>query len=155
MSKAFTKDDAAPEPPVSRRRAPIPAGVPNYVTERGLRALREELTQMDAATHRPEGFAARRAELEERIAGATPVPAPHDRTEIRFGAQVEVAGAGDRREIQIVGIDEADPGLGLVAFTAPLARALLGRRVADVVSVRTPGGDEELQITSIRYGGSD
>ena len=155
MSKAFTKDDAAPEPPVSRRRAPIPAGVPNYVTARGLRALRDELTEMDAMTSRPEGFAARRAELEERIAGATVVSAPQDRDEVRFGALVEIESAGDRREIQIVGIDEAEPGLGLVAFTAPLARALLGRGVADIVRVRTPGGDEELQITSIRYPGTD
>jgi transcription elongation factor GreB len=155
VSKAFTKDDAAPEPPVSRRRPPIPAGVPNYVTERGLRALRDELAEMDAAAHRPEGFAARRAELEERIAGATPVPAPHDRGEIRFGARVEIEAGGNRREVQIVGVDEADPGLGLVAFTAPLARALLGRRVADIVSVQTPGGEEELRITSIRYQGAD
>ncbi len=150
MSKAFTRDDAAPEPPVSRRRPPIPAGVSNYVTERGLRALRDELAEMDAVTPRPQGFAARRAELEARIAGATLVPAPHDRGEIRFGARVEVEGPSGRREIQIVGVDEADPGLGLVAFTAPLARALLGRRVGDVVSVQTPGGDEELQVMSIQ-----
>lgn len=151
MSKAFTKDDAPPEPPVSRRRPPIPAGVPNYVTERGLRALRDELTEMDAAAARPEGSASRRAELEERIASAVLVSAPHDRSEVRFGASVEIEGPGGRRELRIVGIDEADPGSGLVAFTAPLARAMFGRRVADVVSVQTPGGDEELQIVAIRY----
>ncbi|HVV49371.1 MAG TPA: GreA/GreB family elongation factor [Polyangia bacterium] len=151
MSKAFTKDDAPPEPPVARRRAPLPAGVPNYVTGRGLQALRDELGALEAAQPRPEGFAARRAELEERIAAATVVPAPRDRDEIRFGARVEVEGAEGRREIQIVGVDEAEPGLGRVAFTAPLARALLGRRLADTVSVRTPGGDEALQIVSIRY----
>ncbi len=74
---------------------------------------------------------------------------------MRFGARIELESAGERRELQIVGIDESDPSLGLVAFTAPLARALLGRRVSDIVSVRTPGGDEELQITSIRYQGTD
>jgi transcription elongation factor GreB len=144
VSKAFTKDDRPEEPVVVRHRPPLPDGVPNYVTRRGLQTLRDQL----AATELP----ARRGELEQRIATAVPTPPPADRGEIRFGARATTRG-GDRqtRQIEIVGVDEADPAAGRVAFVAPLARALLGRRVGDLVTVRTPGGDEEVEILAIDY----
>ena len=42
VSKAFTKDDGPEVGPLLRRRAPLPEGTPNYVTPRGLRALRNK-----------------------------------------------------------------------------------------------------------------
>ena len=160
VSKAFTKEDGPAEAPILRRRAPLPAGVPNYVTARGLRALRDELAALDAgAAAGPAGpdaqaQAARRAELEQRIASAVVTPPPADRAEIRFGARVRAAAAGgDAREVRIVGVDEADPAAHAIAFVAPLARALLGRRVGDVVSVSTPGGEEELTVVAVTYEG--
>jgi transcription elongation factor GreB len=79
-------------------------------------------------------------------------PPPADRDEIRFGARVKIQDAtGILRELQIVGVDEADPGQGLVAFVAPLARALLGARVGDQVTVRAPGGVEELEVLAVGY----
>ncbi len=79
-------------------------------------------------------------------------PPPVDRDEIRFGARVKMRdAAGALREIQIVGVDEADPGKGLVAFLAPLARALLGRRAGDQVTVRAPGGADELEVLAVDY----
>jgi transcription elongation factor GreB len=143
VSKAFTRDDRPDEPLVVRRRAALPDGVPNYVTPRGMRALRDE--------HAGAG-GARRAELEQQIAGALLAPAPADRGEIRFGARVTLrAGDGQARKIQIVGVDEADPAAGSIAFVAPLARALLGHRAGDVVTARSPGGTEELEVTAIDY----
>jgi transcription elongation factor GreB len=158
VSKAFTKEDGPADAPILRRRAPLPAGVPNYVTPRGLEALRAELAVLDAGA--PAGASApdvqahgaRRAELEQRIASAVVTPPPADRGEIRFGARVRASTAGgDVRDIQIVGVDEADPAANTIAFVAPLARALLGRRVGDVVSVRTPGGEEELSVLAVTY----
>jgi transcription elongation factor GreB len=158
VSKAFTKDDGPAEAPIPRRRAPLPAGVPNYVTARGLRALRDELAALDATA--PAGatavdvqaHAARRAELEQRIAGAVVTPPPADRAEIRFGARVRAAtSGGDVRDIRIVGVDEADPAAHAIAFVAPLARALLGRRAGDVVTVRAPAGEEELTVLDVAY----
>lgn len=144
MSKAFTKDDRPDEPLVVRRRASLPEGVPNYVTPRWARLLRERLA---AAT------GAHRAELERRIATAVVAAAPGERDEIRFGARVKLrSGDGQSRTIEIVGVDEADPGVGLIAFVAPLARALLGRRAGDVVTVRSPGGSDEMTVTSVDYG---
>jgi transcription elongation factor GreB len=160
VSKAFTKEDGLAEAPVLRRRAPLPAGVPNYVTPHGLRALRDELAAMDAnapagaTTADAQAHAARRAELEQRIAGAVVPAPPADRAEIRFGARVRATtAAGEVRDVQIVGVDEADPAAHAIAFVAPLARALLGRRVGDVVSVRTPGGEEELTVVGVAYEG--
>ena len=144
MSKAFTKDDRPDEPVIVRHRPSLPEGLPNYTTRRGLKNLRDQL-----ATTEP---GARRAELEQRIATAVLPPPPADRDEIRFGARVKIRdAAGALRELQVVGVDEADPGQGLVAFVAPLARALLGARVGDLVTVRAPGGVEELEVLAVDY----
>jgi transcription elongation factor GreB len=155
VSKAFTKDDGPEVGPLLRRRAPLPEGTPNYVTSRGLRALRDELARLDtvpSSVESPEARTAWRIELEHRIATAIVAPPPEHRDEIRLGATVSVQDAeGKARELQIVGVDEADAARGLIAFTAPLARALLGRRVADIVSVRRPGGEDELTIVGIAY----
>lgn len=156
MSKAFTKDDGPDAPPVPRRRAPLPADASNYVTRRGLGLLRDELARLDAAA--PHGgpterqaHASWRAELEDRITTAVVPPAPADQDEIRFGARVGLSSAAGPRELQIVGVDQADPASHLIAFTAPLARALLGRRVGDTVTARSPGGEDELAIESVSY----
>lgn len=143
MSKAFTKDDRPDEPLVVRRRVTLPDGVPNYVTRRWMRLLREQLA---VATGTP------RAELEQRIATAVLAPPPGDRDEIRFGARVTLhTEDGQERQVQIVGLDEANPAAGLIAFVAPLARALLGHRAGDTVTARTPGGAGELSVTAIDY----
>lgn len=165
MSKAFTKDDAAELTPVLPGRVPLPSGVPNYVTPRGLALLREELAQLHAerarvaASDAPERLRllasrdARLAELEARLGSVTLVdPATQPRDTVRFGARVTVrVGSGEERTYQLVGVDEADAAHGRVAFIAPLARALLGRRVGEVVLLRTPRGEEELELIGLDY----
>ena len=166
MSKAFTKDDDAAAPPVVPRRAPLPEGQTNYVTARGLALLRAELTALRAEQARRDTSAdaapdtallERLAELEERLALTELVtpgrPAP---SEVRFGAVVTVrAEAGTERTFSIVGVDEANASEGRVAFVAPIARALLGKRSGDVATVRAPHGDEELEIVRIVYEPSE
>lgn len=171
MSKAFTKDGAPEALLVLRPRAPLPAGVPNYVTARGLGLLRTELAALEAARARftaDESDDAERArrlavnasrvrELSARIASAQvvdPRAQPHD--EVRFGATVTVRtlsgpGAGEERRLQIVGVDEADAAAGRVAFTAPIARAVLGHRAGETVLLRVAQGEEELGIVTIDY----
>ena len=162
MSKAFTKDDDAAGAPLVPRRAPLPAGHPNYVTARGLALLRAELTALRAEQTRraPNADTApdaalleRLAELEERLAATelvTPLnPAP---SEVRFGAIVTVrTGAGPERTFSIVGVDEANASEGRIAFVAPIARALLGKRRGDVTTFRAPHGEEELEIVRVAY----
>jgi transcription elongation factor GreB len=159
VSKAFTDEEAAEAPPVVVPRPPLPEGVPNYVTERGLALLREELAALQSerapeGPERPQALAAlaqRRAQLEQRIASAELVPRPDDADVVRFGAHVRVEGAEGERGYQIVGVDEADAGGGRIAFVSPLARALLGRRVGDVVRVRLPKGEEELEVVAVGW----
>lgn len=126
-----------------RHRASLPEGVPNYVTRRGLGLLREQLVTA-AGAHR--------AELERRIAGAVLTAPPDDRDEVRFGARLTLrTGDGQTRQIQIVGVDESDPAAGLIAFVAPLARTLLGHRAGDTVTVRAPGGADDVTVAAVDY----
>ncbi len=166
MSKAFTKDDAVEEPLVVPARAPLPAGVTNYVTARGLELLRAEFAALEAERRRLEGgggdeaeraraiVTGRLAELGTRLGSAVVFdPRAGVQDEVRFGATVTLRAAnGDERRFQIVGVDEADAAHGRVAFLAPIARAVLGRRVGDVVGVRTGRGEEELELVAIDYG---
>jgi transcription elongation factor GreB len=72
--------------------------------------------------------------------------------QVFFGATVTVANVrGEERTISIVGIDEIDTQRGYVSWISPMARALLKAREGDTVSVRTPGGIEELDVVSVRY----
>lgn len=163
MSRAFVKEDAEAAPVVPRR-APLPEGVHNYVTPRGLRLLREELAALHeslVARERAEGagrsdsaaLRERIAELEGRIASAEPIDATAGLPGVvRFGARVTVRGEdGGERSYQLVGVDEANAADGRVAFLSPLARAVLGKRVGDVVAWRTPRGEEELELVAIDF----
>ena len=72
--------------------------------------------------------------------------------QIYFGATVTVADtSGDERTIAIVGVDEIDPARGYISWISPMARALLKAREGDTVTMRTPGGIEEIEILRVRY----
>jgi transcription elongation factor GreB len=74
------------------------------------------------------------------------------RGEVRFGATVELADEDDeRRTITIVGDDEADAGRGLVGWSAPLARALIGAKAGDERIVRLPAGEKSYEVIRISY----
>jgi transcription elongation factor GreB len=165
MSKAFTKDEDGAGELLVVPRAPLPAGLPNYVTPRGLAALRAEELQLEreraaidaldvadrmALRH---ALAQRLAELQARIASATVVdPGLQLHDEVRFGATVRVRSrAGEERAYEIVGVDEADAEHGRIAFSSPLARALLGKRQGDSAELRTPRATEELEVVHIAY----
>ena len=159
MNKAFTKDEGeSVDTVVVPPRAPLPEGTPNYVTATGLALLRAELEDLQGRRHgvadpaERQVLDARLSDLEDRVASAQPVDASQQpRDQVRFGATVTVESDAGLRRYRIVGVDEADASRGRVAFTAPLARALLGKRVGDVAEVRTPAGEEELDVLEIDY----
>ena len=66
-------------------------------------------------------------------------------------SEVVVESAAGEKRYQIVGVDEADAAQGRISFVSPLARALLGRAAGDVVRLRTPRGDEELEVVAVEY----
>lgn len=74
------------------------------------------------------------------------------RDRVFFGATVTFARADDREQtVTIVGVDEADSSAGRISWVSPVARALLGAGVGDVVQVRTPQGTEPLEVVALRY----
>jgi transcription elongation factor GreB len=161
MSKAFTSEEATLELVVAPR-PPLPAGVPNYVTPRGLELLRAERRSLEAERAEIErgseegrgaalaAWSVRLAELDRRLASAQRVERTPGASAVRFGSRVTVADEhGDEKTIEIVGVDEADPEHGKIAFLAPLAQALLGREAGDSVNVATPGKQRTLEIVTI------
>lgn len=77
---------------------------------------------------------------------------PSDRSRVFFGAWIELLDAeGETRRYRIVGADETDAAAGLISVDSPVARALLGKVEGDVVQVRLPGGEAELEIAAVRY----
>jgi transcription elongation factor GreB len=166
VSKAFTREEPIEAPEVVPARAPLPEGAVNYVTPRGMELLRAEARELALERADAEGaleggeraralsrLARRRADLDERIASAVVVEPPEEPSdEVRFGAEVTLRGEdGRERRYRIVGVDEASPGEGRIAFVSPVARALLGRQVGDTATVRTPRGSEELEVLAVAY----
>ncbi len=75
-----------------------------------------------------------------------------DRGGVRFGATVELVDEnGKVSRYRIVGPDEADPSQGRISFKSPLGSSLMKRKVGDVILVRRPAGEIEVEIRSITY----
>jgi transcription elongation factor GreA len=72
---------------------------------------------------------------------------------IVFGSTVELLDEQTGKEIvyKIVGEDEADLKVGMISFTSPIARALIGRNEGDEVSFSAPGGDKRYEVIGVRY----
>ena len=74
------------------------------------------------------------------------------RGKIIFGSTVELYEEESEKEIvyRIVGEDEADIGAGLISYTSPIARALIGKNEGDVVPSR-PDGEKHFEVIEVRY----
>jgi transcription elongation GreA/GreB family factor len=149
MSVAFRResDEEHLEP---RFELPIPPG-PNLVTPRGLALIEARNAELDAAIaaasaeHLP---ALQRDQRYWRNRLATAQVAPVASGEIvAFGTTVTIVQDGTARTFTIVGHDESDPAHSRIAFTAPLARALIGAEVGDEVDHAGPGGP--ITVTAI------
>jgi len=75
------------------------------------------------------------------------------RGKVVFGATVELLDVQNETETtyRIVGEDEADIGAGLISYTSPIARALIGRDEGDEVSFAAPSGEKHYEIIEVRY----
>jgi len=91
--------------------------------------------------------------LTKRLDSAVVVKAEEARQDVVFfGATVLVTDEdGQEKRYRIVGPDEVNPSEGRISFQSPLGRALLKRKVGDVVVVHRPAGEIELEIREIRY----
>jgi transcription elongation factor GreA len=108
------------------------------------------------AAREQQGFIEGRiAEIESRLSLAevidvTQLPATG---RVVFGATVGIADEDDGSAVtyQIVGEDEADIRAGRISVTSPIARALIGKSVGDVVEVAAPGKTRSYEITAVKY----
>ena len=178
MSKAFVREDADADDELEGAAPRAPAGK-NYITPEGFARLQAEKRQL-LDVERPEvvkvvAWAAslgdrsenadylygkkRLREIDRRVrflikrleAAQIVQSAGRDTDQIFFGAQVRVKGAGGERTVRIVGIDEVDPKRGDVSWISPIARALIKAREGDTVVLRTPAGEEKLEILEVSY----
>jgi transcription elongation GreA/GreB family factor len=153
MSRAFVKEqdadsvEALPDRPISAH--------PNDVTDEGLALIEAALavsrTAFAGAQASGDRAAAARAGRDLRYwtarhASARVVPPPTSTDGVRFGARVTIVRDDGREQtFRIVGEDEADPARGTISHVSPLARALFGKTVGDVVSF----GKGEAEIRQI------
>lgn len=70
-----------------------------------------------------------------------------------FGAWVTLSSLKDNVEhtYRIIGKDELEPSLGYISWVSPLARAMLGKQISDIVKVSAPAGEEEYEIIDVQY----
>ena len=166
MSRAFVKesDDDAVAGELPER--PLPAHA-NYVTPQGLeqlqaraRELQEQHEQLSPLAKDDSESKRKLREVERdqryfnaQLDRATVVdPAGQPRDGVHFGATVEIADEdGTRHVFSIVGDDEADVTAGRISWASPLAEAMIGARIGDIVKWRRPSGDADVEIVKIRY----
>ena len=156
MSKAFTKEDGGEEiftPP----RAPLPPGTKNYITKTGAERIQAELAELiqrkrnlsNASESEQQTLDARIQYLQSLVGSFVVVePAPSDL--VRFGAVVTLKRDPQNETYTIVGVDEIDLDRNHISWISPLARALMSHRVGDRLSFKSPAGEEQLEIVSIR-----
>lgn len=151
MSRAFVKEDDAAIPPLPER--PV-SPHPNLVTPGGLARIEDALQRA-----RRESAAAQAADDRDALARAgrdlrywaarrasAQVVAPAAPDSVCFGCAVTIRRDDGRRQTyRIVGEDEAEPARGTLSYVSPLARALLGRRVGEVVEA----AGREVEIVAI------
>jgi transcription elongation GreA/GreB family factor len=157
MAVAFTREEDLetrasdlPDRPISPH--------PNLVTQSGLALIEQALAEARAAyaAAQTDGVSADRTAMARatrdlrywsarRASAQLTAPATEGEV-VQFGRTVEVERQDGRRQtFRIVGEDEADPAAGSISYVSPLARALMGRSVGEVVQVAG-----EVEIKSVR-----
>lgn len=178
MSKAFVREngdspDEAPETPA------MPAGGKNYISPGGFARLEAELRQL-VEVERPQvvstvAWAASNGDRSEngdyiygkrrlreidrrvrflikRLEHAEIVHSSGRATDqVFFGARVTVRTRGEQKNITILGLDEVDPARGIVSWMSPIAKALIKAREGDVVTLRSPAGEQHIEILEVAY----
>ncbi len=166
MSRGFIKEDDQEEAPFIPPRAALPDGVTNYVTPRGMALLLDERARLEKARGALKGrdddrrrdqavIDGRLALLNERIGSARLVEGSSKTAdEVRFGTTVtfkHMSGPqqGVERSFTLVGVDEASIAEGRIAFTAPIARALMGKKVGEVAEFELGHARQRLEVLRI------
>ncbi|MGV8993797.1 MAG: GreA/GreB family elongation factor [Flavobacterium sp.] len=166
MSRGFVREDDQEELPIVPPRADLPDGQINYVTQAGLDQLieerelltleRENLDKTNEADYRigVNYINAKLLLLNGRISSAHLIKLENQHPdEVRFGAIVTLTinGGKQKQKFQIVGVDEADIKKMKIAFTSPLAKILIEKKVGDKAVLKLEKEDRVFEIVSISY----
>ncbi len=181
MSKAFVREDLPEEDDELLEPSPLPAGARNYMTPAGHARMKAELLQLldverpevvrvvswaasngDRSENGDYLYGKKRLrEIDRRIRFLTrrlDAAEVVDRAgadapdQVFFGATVTYLRNGEQEEtVTIVGVDEVDPLRGHISWISPVARALGKTREGDSVTLRTPGGIDELEVLEVSY----
>ena len=113
-----------------------------------------ENAEYHAAKERQGWIEGRIAEIEDKISRAQVIDVSKlSGSQVKFGATVKVVDEDTEEEAkyQIVGEHEAEVRAGKISVSSPLARAMIGKEVGDVVEVNTPGGVKAYEITKVEW----
>jgi transcription elongation GreA/GreB family factor len=150
MSVAFRRegDDEHLEP---KFELPLPPG-PNLVTPEGLALIRRRIGELETTIKGLSDETALKAAKRDlrywqtRLSTADVQPEPAG-DKVAFGSRVRFALDSKAREVVIVGHDEAEPAQGRLAFSAPLARVLMGAEVGEFVDFN--GREEVIEVLAV------
>ncbi len=166
MSRGFVREGDQEEPPIIPSRAVLPGSAINYVTSFGLEqlitermSLEKEINELsiEDETERRRELAVLNGKLDllqDRIATARVLDIEQQpKDEVRFGATVKYRMLANKmvNTFQIVGVDEADLKLKKIAFVAPIAVAITGHKVGDVIDFKLGNETRKLEILTINY----
>lgn len=149
MSRAFVKETAESAPPPERM---VDDG-PNLVTPEGLAAIAAHIARIEAAMKSEPNVLLRETLARDlrywtlRQSTAELVTSV-DSDAVAFGSRVTIARKDRLQTFRIVGVDEAQPAKGLISFRSPLAAAILGAAVGDIIEADEPLG--EIEIKEVR-----
>lgn len=113
-----------------------------------------ENAEYDAAKERQALIEGRIGEIQGQLAGAEVVdPSTLGGDRVVFGAYIELVDTetDEKSSYQIVGVDEADVKEHRISILSPIARSVIGKKVGDIVTVRSPKSDKEYEITGLNF----
>lgn len=99
-------------------------------------------------------IASRMEHVEDRISRANVIdPSKLSGEKVVFGATVtlENLDSGEMTTYQIVGDDEADFDAGQISISSPIARGLIRHEIGDEVSIKTPSGIKNFEISDVEF----
>ena len=179
MSKAFVKEEGDAPDDEAAHEPKLPSTGKNYITPAGYARLEAELRKL-VELERPEvvktvAWAAalgdrsenadyiygkrRLREIDRRVrflikrleAAEVVDSAGRDSDQVFFGSTIRIKTKTEEKTVTIVGVDETDSPRNHISWISPMAKALIKAREGDTVTLRTPGGVEELEILEVRY----
>ncbi|MFZ2359746.1 MAG: transcription elongation factor GreA [Anaerolineae bacterium] len=152
---------------------------PIYITEEGMRALREELEYLrtegreqvaqrigeakadgdisenagyDEAKNQQAFLEGRIMELEQRLKRAVLIQnhdTPADHVDLGRSVTIREVGFDDEETYLVVGSAEANPSNGRISNESPMGKSLMGKQIGDRVLVPTPSGELEFEIVLV------